>query len=135
MTTESSMWKWLKPGADTNMKLERHENLVGVGAPDVWGYQLPRGSFWLELKQSKGPKDLSKKSGIKVRQSQKVWFQSMINKGCRTHWFLVQIGRGKYLVPGANVGLIERWETRSFEHYSVSDLTPREILEKAAKGF
>jgi len=135
MTTESSMWKWLRQGVSLEVCLERHENLVGVGAPDVWGYHLKHGSFWIELKQSDGPKDCSKKTGIKVRQSQKIWFRKMCRLRCWAHWFLIQVGTRKYLVPGEYYGAVESMSENDLEYFRVSNHTPTELIDLAAKGF
>jgi hypothetical protein len=134
MTTETSMWKWLKKGTSLEVYLERHENLVASGAPDVWGY-CPKGSFWLELKQSEAPKKDTSKSGIKVRPSQKIWFRKMTKLHCKTHWFLVQVDNQKYLVPGIHAELIDSFSMQHFEPFNVSNCTPVGLLQKAAKGF
>lgn len=135
MTTEASMWKWLSKDPIPNVCLERHENLVGVGAPDVWGYHREHGSFWLELKQSEGPKDSSKKTGIKVRNSQRIWFRKMSKLDCRKHWFLIQVCKRRYLVPGRVSTIVAEMSENNLGQFEVTNLPAYKIVAIAAKGF
>ncbi len=104
-TKEASLWRWLK-GAGRELRgdlhMQRVENSVGSGAPDVEGKLRQGEQFWIELKSAARPK----KNGpvrFKVRDSQVEWMRRRVAVG-GSAWLLLQVGSGRaaerYLVPG-----------------------------------
>ena len=70
MSRESSLWTWLS-GARKRLKSQLHmdrvENSVMKGMPDVEGHLLDAGQFWMELKASERPVSPETPVRFKVR--------------------------------------------------------------------
>lgn len=98
---ESNLWNWLREGGRPlrpDLDLQRIENLVGVGTPDVEGcYQGSQ--FWIELKAI----DDSGSLDVEVSPEQVMWHRRRHLAGGRS-WFLIQVGSGsramRFLIPG-----------------------------------
>lgn len=109
MALESALWQRCKKGAGGlrllghKVHVERIENAVGVGRPDVNGC-VDGGTFDIELKSEERPARPSTKIRFKVRQAQAIWMHERAAAGCKTIWILIQVGSGPtarlYLIPG-----------------------------------
>lgn len=108
MTREKYLWQWLSKARLYYRKalhMNRVENSVGAGMPDVEGYLSgsKNGQFWIELKSGARPKDRTQPVRLKVRDRQVAWHKRRRDAGQET-WFLVQVGSGtkasRYLIPG-----------------------------------
>jgi hypothetical protein len=116
MSRESSLWSSLSKarslfGPD-QIQLERVENLVAFGMPDVDGYlhtHFGRGAFTLELKAEERPARPETPLRFKVRDSQLEWNKKRWRLGGRA-FYLCQVGSGSrrilYLVPGDYGGVL-----------------------------
>jgi len=73
-TREQRVWDSMKSHKPQNISLERIENLVGDGTPDVY-FQAPLRHGWVELKapKSTGVVGAFLCSDSKVRNSQETW--------------------------------------------------------------
>lgn len=115
MPRESQLWQWLskaRPIFREDLHLNRVENSVVSGYPDVEGYLRERGQVWIELK-------VAKLSGgrvrTKVRDKQVEWHRRRAQAGQRS-WFLVQVGKHRYMLNGKwakdlQIGPTEYWFT------------------------
>ncbi len=131
VTTDKSMWQWLSKARSPTIDLTRTENLASEGEPDVQGYATDHGSFWLELKQVPNqPKRSTSSLGIKVRPSQVIWFEKRIRMKCKTAYFLVNVGRERFLVPGRFAWNLGTWTYEDIKPFNVSHLSPSEIISK-----
>ncbi len=144
-TREAGLWRWLKEARKElreSLHLQRIENAVGSGAPDVEGQLLHRGQFWIELKSAARPK----KGGpvrFKVRDSQVEWMRRRCLIGGRA-WLLLQVGSGRaaarYLVPGKYAKKVqEGWTEVTLMQVCVlrqddvqHDYGPADIIRRAA---
>lgn len=111
MALESSLWQWLSKARlalpDT-LHMERVENMLGAGFPDVDGFFRPHGAFQLELKSTKRPARPATpvRFALKKREAQIAYMRKRWDLGANA-FFLLQVGEGAdrvlYLAPG-NVG-------------------------------
>lgn len=142
---ESALWSRVKTGG-TELRLRKHkvhleriENGVGVGRPDVNGC-IDGDTFDIELKSELRPKRATTFIRPKVRQSQAVWMHERASAGCRTVWVLIQVGEYSgarlYLIPGTKYEDIIAPES-DLELMSVIDpKTPMaDVLLRACRGF
>ena len=119
MTSETGLWRWLK-GANKELRADLHmqrvENSVGSGAPDVEGKLRLGDQFWIELKSAKRPK-ADGPVRFKVRDAQVEWLKRRALVGGRG-WLLLQVGSGhaarRYLIHGSlarqiKAGCAEAW--------------------------
>ena len=124
-TRESSLWTWLR-GAERDLRpdlrMERVENAVSCGTPDVDGVLNGR-HFKIELKTVARPARKSTGLRIKFQPAQPNWLRSWCASGGNA-FVLVQVGSGpvarRYLVPGKDVDAL-----------SVPDLTEEGLLYRA----
>lgn len=138
-TAEKNLWKWLSNARlhyrDT-LHMDRIENGVGQGFPDVEGYLRDYGGLLIELKTAARP---VRKGGIvrvKVRIEQIRWHLKRRKAGQRT-WFLVQVGSGakaaRYLLPGVLGELIgEGMKEQNMLQLGRLVKTPEEAVHFAA---
>lgn len=136
MTRESSLWSWLKKARVTlgpnALHMERIENSIGAGTPDVEGYvsfpetfvltatiQLPNeGQFWLELKSEERPARTTTPIRFKLRDREKQieWMKHRWWIGGNAFW-LLQVGSGSermlYLAPGSSGKKLKQGLTES----------------------
>lgn len=101
-TREKGLWKWLataRAAFGTAMHLERVENAVNSGTPDVAGCLAGR-HFWVELKTCDMPArpDTPVRAGVRVEQRD--WHLSAYAAGSLMTYFLIQIGNERYLLIG-----------------------------------
>ena len=114
--TESQLWKRISKECPDDIILQRDENIVGVGQPDVIGIKKGGFVFWLELKTAAKPvRKTSKvfKSGY-VNPSQKLWFLKWTSLGANA-FILLQMSHELYLMPGKPV-------IRDIDDLTVSDI-------------
>lgn len=100
--SEKTAYKWLRDNvALPGDRLDRLENLVAEGMPDVNGCFLGS-EFWLEIKSPKEPKRASTPlfgSNHKVSQEQANWMMRQIKAKGRAHFFIVTDKR-RILIDG-----------------------------------
>lgn len=89
--SENTAWKWLRENLKgKGRRLQRIENIVGSGMPDINGCFNGR-EFWIEVKAPKEPKRPSTPlfgSNHKVSQEQKNWFMEQRQSGGRGYLFI-----------------------------------------------
>jgi len=98
---EQKLWDCFREHADRRLVLQRVENLVGDGMPDI--YVLGTGA-WVEMKSAAVPKrsttPLMGESGG-LRQSQKNWITVAVRKG-RPVYVLIRDDSGTlYFIDGS----------------------------------
>lgn len=118
MTLESNLWRWLSAARNElapGLHMERVENLVGAGTPDVEGFLYCRNTllvtspvraqFWLELKSKERPARSSTpiRFPLEKRAAQIEFMRRRWELGGNAFW-LLQIGSGAerrlYLAAG-----------------------------------
>lgn len=119
MALERSLWAWLKkarPVFGDALHMERVENAIGAGFPDVEGYvktEEHSGQFAFELKSSERPARNTTPVRFKFRnrEQQIEWMAHRWRLGGNA-FFLLQVGSGPdrilYLVPGDHGALLAR---------------------------
>ena len=145
MSRETSLWNWLKKSRielRDELHINRIENSLGKGTPDVEGYLYYGGQFWIELKSSERPKYTSTPIRFKVkdREAQVEWMRRRTLVGGNT-WLLLQVGSGhvakRYLVLGKYATEIYAGvnEKRLRELTKLSEVkpTPSDVVKRAAK--
>ena len=109
---ETSLWKWLKAGADSlghGAHLRRVENAVLTGDPDVEGC-VGGAEFNIELKTCPEP---TRTGGVLVRitEEQIYWHYRRRRAGGQS-WLLVRVGSGAkarhYLLPGDDLSPLRK---------------------------
>jgi len=114
MSRESSLWSWLRKATielAPLLDMNRVENGVMLGMPDVEGFLEGQGQFWLELKSSERPARASTPVRFKVkgREAQIEWLQRRWKLGGCV-WLCLQVGSGAnrriYLVPGRHASKV-----------------------------
>lgn len=104
---EQQVYDRMKKNRPYTLWLQRVENLVSEGMPDVH-YASPVNSGWVELKAAKKPKRVtSKLLGSKgLRQSQINWFLKAQTK-CLVTFILIQDSEGElYLIHGQEAATV-----------------------------
>ncbi len=147
MARESALWDRIRDTAipalikaGHKVDLQRLENLVGVGHPDVEGC-IDSQQVWIELKSEARPKRLDTPIRPKLRASQSEWHTERAAAGFRYNWVLLQVGSGRtallYLVPGDRYDDIKA--VTEFELTELSVLsptaTPADVLLRAIRGW
>lgn len=145
MPTERTQWQWLSKARlqmDLPIHIERIENAVGAGHPDVeccyMGVQN-----WIEQKVAKRPARSTTKLrfGSPLRDSQYEWALKRIAAGGRV-WYLIQVGGGPdrqmYLVRATveTVNALYEHVTEDWlrEHDRLAKATPRGVVETVTFG-
>lgn len=128
-TRETSLWNWLKRSRlelEADLHINRVENAVGSGMPDVEGFLYNHGQFWIELKCSERPTRSTSKLTLATRgrDDQKRWLTKRWGLGGAA-WMLIQVGSGhkatKYLVPGL-------WADKVYSGVTEHDLQEYDVL-------
>lgn len=108
MARESSLWKWLsnaRLALPDTLQIERVENSIGAGFPDVDGFLAPAGAFQLELKSTERPARPTTpiRFALRNREKQIAYMRKRWELGGNA-FFLLQVGSGAdrivYLAPG-----------------------------------
>ena len=128
--------KHLPQGHD---RLERIENVVGVGTPDI-NYCIEGVEGWIEMKSPKEPKKSSSKlfgDNHKLNQAQKNWFLRQRNAGGKAfilictdkRWMLI---KGDYLVDIINdLSANDLWDIACWVSFKPIDWESlREVLKE-----
>jgi hypothetical protein len=147
MAREKSLWSWLSgaikaPSLFERIDMNRIENAVMAGMPDVEGFVSGYGQFWLELKSSERPAKPSTPIRFKVkgREAQVEWLQKRWSLGGNA-WLCLQVGSGGnrrlYLIPGCWAkkvysGLTED-ELQSLDFLKIIKPVPADIPFTAAQ--
>jgi len=101
--TEKTDYKRLRKNMKQPLdRLDRIENVVGVGTPDV-NYCIEGVEGWIEIKSPSAPKRKTTavlKSQHNLNQDQKNWFKSQFNAG-GTAWILLCMKTKWILVSGS----------------------------------
>lgn len=145
MARETALWQRCIPAAIALrnsghlVDLQRLENMVGAGHPDVEGC-INGDQVWIELKSCSRPVNASTPIRPKKRNSQNIWHRTRTAAGCRCNWILIQVGEARdaalYLIPGSHYADITVPEAQ-LAALSVIDstMTVADILLCAAKGW
>lgn len=131
--TEANMWKWLKKANGPDVFMWRVENSVASGSPDVEGFARGYGQFYIELKFSKEVGDESKVR-THARISQEIWHCRLSELGSTCHYILIQVGKEKFLLPGALTSVFNSMQLKAFRRYDVTALSPSEIIDRIKSG-
>jgi hypothetical protein len=123
---EQRLWDAMRGAAPSGVWLQRIENLVGEGIPDVFMAAQCGVSTWVELKAPPRPKRattaLLGKDG--VRLSQINWHLKAASLGLRTFILVRDSERALYLFPGAAAAELGQWSLEVCELKSLADAWP-----------
>ena len=147
MARESALWDRIKDTAiplfiraGRRIDLQRLENLVGVGHPDVEGC-IDAQQVWIELKSETRPKRKDTPIRPKLRTSQSEWHKTRAAAGFRYNWVLLQVGHAHaarlYLVPGDRYDDIAAATEAELTELSVVPpvATVAEVLARCVQGW
>lgn len=140
MPTERTQWQWLSKARremDLPIHMERLENMIGAGHPDVELCYMGRQN-WIEQKVAKRPARATTvlRFGSPLRDSQYEWALKRIAAGGRV-WYLIQVGGGAerqmYLIRATveTVNALYKHVTEEWcrEHDALAKQTPRGVVE------
>lgn len=111
MAREAILWTWLKEGkkliGHSRYDLQRIENSVGTGMPDIEGC-IDGGAFWVESKVLHGMNKACTRGTLKFEDGQRDWGKSRWRAGGASYILIGvpskpgsdRIGR-VFLIPGA----------------------------------
>lgn len=145
MARESALWQKLDR-AGKKLRLDGHlvdlqrlENSVGVGHPDVEGC-IDGLQLWCELKSEMRPARASTLIHPKTRTSQSDWHKERCQAGCKINWILLQVGEAHkarlYLIPGNCYDQIEATEAEiSFLSVLPPNASPSDVLLRMTQGW
>jgi hypothetical protein len=141
---EKNLWKWLRDGCKAKfyptgiLLMDRIENLVGIGFPDVDGC-LSGQPFKIELKTAARPVRLTTPIHAKFQRGQTEWMKRRLRAMDVRVFVLLQVGSGsgakRYLVPSCFAAAVETGRTEDeLEQLSVTPpkATASEIVLAAA---
>lgn len=145
MARESALWVRCRTATQSlramrhRVDLQRLENAVGTGHPDVEGC-IDGAQTWIELKSCMRPARPETCIHPKTRQSQADWHAARAKAGCRFHWVLIQVGEGHdarlYLIPGSHY---EQVHVPENELELLSCVSPKatvaDVLLRSARGW
>lgn len=141
-TLESNLWRWLKQGCRGHFRpdvfyMERVENSVGTGTPDVDGCLMGK-TFKIELKTSARPARELTDVAVRFRPAQIPWMRRYAAAGGQV-FVLVQVGSGatarRYLIRGRDAATVEHGVPENeLSKLSVTsfDASAAEIISAAA---
>ena len=146
MALEKSLWARIRDTAIPELRWKKHkvdlqrlENAVGTGHPDVEGC-IDGAQTWIELKSEPRPARMKTPIHPKIRESQSIWHRERTEAGSRCHWVLLQVGSSHkaslYLIPGDRYDEIIASEPE-LELLSVlpPDASLADVLLRAARGW
>lgn len=136
---ESATWKWLKQAERSfgdRLFMERVENVVGSGFPDVRGTYNGR-DFFLELKSAALPARLTTPIRTGLRPEQVEWAKSYMQAGGRNLFVLIRVGpRKRFLIAAPHFQPLYDHpviESRLAElSMTPPDASPAAIIERAS---
>lgn len=127
---EQRLWDTMKSNKPKGIVLERVENIVGEGMPDVYAL-FANGSTWIELKAPKGPiKESTRVLGEEgLRQSQKNW-HIRASRLLLPSFVLIRDLRLKrlWLLPGSLADTMNDMPAATLTYHSLGSTWP-EIFE------
>lgn len=125
---EQRLWDAMRKNCPADLWLERVENLVGDGMPDV---AVVNAGAWVELKAAKKPKRPTTKMLGKqgLRQSQKNWHKDAAQTGTRCYTLIRDDKRQLYLVPATRSDELNEMTQGELAAASVADNWP-DIFEE-----
>lgn len=136
--SEKTAYNWLKKNVFRSPhRIDRIENLVGTGMPDVNGCVVRGFEFWLEVKNPTEPKRPSTPlfgSNHKVSQEQANWFLTQRKAGGRCLFWIVTDKR-RMLVPGIYADTLNKMtvseivEVACWSALIGAKINPEEILQ------
>lgn len=149
MARESALWQRVRTArailieTGHRIDLQRLENAVGTGHPDVEGC-IDTIQVWIELKSTDRPArkttPIRLRSNPKTRKSQSRWHKNRAQAGCKTNFVLLQVGEQSkarlYLIPGTLYDQLESPESE-LELLCCCDpaLPLADMLIRATKGW
>jgi len=137
MGLEQTSWAWFRDHVKKIrfLKLQRVENQVAKGVPDVFGQFLST-SFWIENKACARPVRPSSLLRFEIYREQVLWLQNWWRVGCQCY-ALVRVGQETrarvYLIKGCDAGYLEKCRESDLNGLSVLDnnrANPEAILNK-----
>ncbi len=137
MRLEQTFWAWFRDHAKkiSFLKLQRIENQVSRGMPDVFG-QCPSTSFWIEMKACARPARESSLLRFEIYREQVLWLQNWWAVGCQCY-VLIRVGQGTkarlYLIRGCDARQLEKCVESNLRGLSVLDnnkASPEAIIHK-----
>ena len=147
MARESALWDRIRDTAIPTLlatghavDLQRLENLVGVGHPDVEGC-IDGQQVWVELKSEARPKRKDTPIRPKLRTSQSEWHKTRASVGFRHNWVLLQVGSSRaarlYLLPGDRYDDIKAVTEAELTELSVvpPTATAADVLARCIRGW
>lgn len=124
---EQRLWDAMKRNAPKGIWLQRIENAVGVGIPDVLTVGRKRGvDVWIELKAPIAPKKKSTRlmGGDGARPSQISWHLKAAVYGVESYFLIKADTGGLYLIPGSSARIVnELTEKEMKENTKIKDWT------------
>lgn len=147
MAIDGGLWAWLGPKCKTmeGLHIERIENSIGAGRPDVNGCFKGSG-FDIELKRGWDEKT-SDKIKVKFQKAQPGWLKKRWKVGGNA-WVLIKVGMGAkmrlYLIRGCDIGATTLvgddlvWNTNERHLSDISVIRPDASADeviKASAGF
>lgn len=113
MSREVQLWDALSKAKYVlreSLHMDRIENLVTPGMPDVEGYLHKMGQFWFELKSEERPTNSETPVRFKMRPRQIEWLRHRWEIGGACFW-LLQVGSGTrrrvYMLEGRHGAKID----------------------------
>jgi hypothetical protein len=115
---EQKLWDTMKRQAPTDMWLQRVENGLGPGMPDVLAKSLSGCDCWVELKAPQRPvRDTTPVLGKDLRIDQINWHIKAASMGTKS-WLLIRDSAGIIsFVPGKFVAEAVHWTNTQFTPY------------------
>lgn len=123
MGLEQNLWIWFKDGLKTveGLKLQRVENNVAKGFPDIVGHYKKTG-FFIETKACRQPAKRDSLLKFEIYKEQIIWNRDWWLAGARCY-FLIRVGKERemyhYLIPGNMGSLLERCKEYELKAISV----------------
>lgn len=119
---EQKVYDTMKKNAPTTAWLQRVENIVGEGMPDVY-VSGPESRCWVELKAAKQPvRGTTRLLGAKgLRQSQINWHLKAQTKNIRTYILIRDDAGNLYLIDGKHAASVNEWSIYTMGHLDYSD--------------
>lgn len=134
---EQRFWDRTRRVLEQHLHLERIENVVGVGTPDVWVLSHANRVTPLELKAVQGfpARPLTRVLGPKVGLSrdQRNWHMAWQQAGGQSAILVGVGGDRQYLFPGYAHDLINEFNQAQFEMFALPDW--ERIIKRLAYGW
>lgn len=118
---EQRLWDTMRKAAPTGFWLQRVENVVGDGMPDV--YCVETGACWVELKAPARPKRASTRflGDEGLRPSQINWHLKAASKNQRTYVLIRDDKRELFLIEGKFATDMNDWPIDVMREASLAD--------------